>query len=127
MKNVVIQPEAFVLASVVLSSPATALFNKLVGVRGEVVMAFSAWSREEIVRGLEKGGLSPERAREHADFIVSLGKTFETTEGTNPLAALARAAGTDVAYVVEDSGATVDGVRLAPIHELMTALEIAPA
>jgi hypothetical protein len=125
MKNVVIQAEAYVDASVVLSSPATALFNRLVELRGEVVMAFSEWLRGEIVRGLEQRGLAPERAQGQADFIVSLGTMFEVKEGIDPLAALALAAGTDVAYVVRDSGATVDGVRMAPIHELITSLEVA--
>lgn len=121
MKNVVIQPDAYVLASVVMSSPATTLFNRLVEVRGETVMAFSPWMRAEIVRGLEEHGMPPERAQSHTDFIVSLGKMFEATDG---LAALAQAAGTDVAYVVRDSGSVVDGVRLAPIHELMTELGV---
>jgi len=122
MRNVVIQPEAFVVASLVISSPATELFNRLVGVRGEVVMAFSAWSRAEIVKGLEQGGMAPDRAQSQADFIVSLGKMFETKDGIDPLAALALAADTDVVYVTKDSGGTVDGVRFAPIHELMTSL-----
>lgn len=86
-------------------------------------MAFSEWLRGEIVRGLEQRGLAPERAQGQADFIVSLGKMFEVKGGSDPLAALALAAGTDVAYVVHDSGATVEGVRMAPIHELMTSTE----
>lgn len=122
MKNVVIEPEAFVVASLVISSPATALFNRLIELRGEIVMAFSEWSRAQIVSGLAKGGMPPERAQSHTDFIVSLGKIFETQDGINPLAALAVAAGTDVAYVVRDSGPTGDGVRMAPIHELMTSI-----
>lgn len=81
-------------------------------------------SREEIVRGLEQAGLVAERAKSHADFVVSLGTAFETKAEIDPVAALARAAGTDVAYVVRDSGAAVDGVRMAPIHELMTSLEV---
>jgi hypothetical protein len=118
--RVVIAPEAFVTASLMMGSPATALFNRLTELRGTVVMAFSDWTRSEIVAGLEQSGMSRAKAESHADFIVSLGEKFSTTAEANPLAALAHAAGTDVAYVTGDSGNIVDGVRMAPIHELIT-------
>jgi hypothetical protein len=120
--RVVIAPEAFVMASLRMESPATALFNRLTELRGKVAMAFSDWSRSQIVAGLEQGGLPKAKAESHADFIVSLGEKLSTTSGADPLAALARAAGTDVAYVTHDSGSVVDGVRMAPIHELVTLL-----
>jgi hypothetical protein len=121
-KRVVIAPEAFVTASLMMGSPATALFNRLVELRGKVVMAFSDWSRSEIIAGLEQGGLPKAKAESHADFIVSLGEIFAVAPNPNPLAALAHAAGTDVAYVTRDSGIVVDGVRMAPISELIQIL-----
>jgi hypothetical protein len=122
---VVLSPEVYVAATMIADGPPAALFNALMSRRDDMVIALSSWLLDSIRTGMVASGYTADQAKGQTDFISQLGVALDPPSGGDPLAALARAAGLDEAFCAgRPTGTTVDGVRMAPIHELMTRLGI---
>lgn len=124
--KIVLSPECFVAGSTSAGGPATALFNLILVERDKYPVFISEWFKSELKTALIAGGMPVAGAENQVAFISSLCKLVEVSPGGDPLVALAKASEVDVVYCAgRPTGETIEGVRMAPVSELMTKLGLA--